>query len=154
MAGMRIASAALVAWLVGQPSAAVARDYYYFNKPHVGRAAYVADRLECLELSGGARIPDGSRTIYVPQYSNLSAGQNALAVGLAALFAGLMSGGEQRRLGWSIERTCMADKGYLRYRVEKSVVRDIEKLKDENARVERYFSLAATAQPMGEKIRE
>ena len=149
---LRVASwVALVSLGVAAPLQA--REYYYFNKPEVSREQYVADKLECDRLAGGV-APRDVGPIYVPQNSNLTAGQNALATGLAALFAGLMLGGQDRRTILAVERTCMADKGYGRYRVEKVVVQEIEDLKDGDARVARYFALATTAHPTGERIKE
>jgi Tfp pilus assembly protein PilE len=48
----------------------------------------------------------------------------------------------------------MADKGYGRYIVEKNVVAEISKLKDEAQQLERYFSLASTTQPIGQRTKE
>ncbi len=133
-----------------------ARDYYYFYKANIPRETYVADREECERLAGGvtrtgAGVPS---TYYVPGNPNLTAGQNALAAGLAGLFAGLMMGGQIRKTVSAVERTCMADKGYARYGVDKAVVKDIEKLDSIDARVERYFALATASAPVGERIKE
>jgi hypothetical protein len=132
---------------------AVARDYYYFNKPGVTRDQYVADKLECDRLTGGVQ-PVDIGPVYVQQSPNLTAGQNALAVGIASLFAGLMGGGENRKAMRAVERTCMADKGYARYQVDKPVVREIEKIADVDARIDRYFALAATDAPVGARMKE
>lgn len=132
---------------------ATAREYYYFNKPGVSRDQYVADKLECDQLAGRVQ-PEDIGPVYVSQNPNLTAGQNALAVGIASLFAGLMGGGEQRKAMRAVERTCMADKGYARYEVEKPVVREIEKLEDDSARIDRFFALAATDAPVGVRIKE
>jgi hypothetical protein len=129
-----------------------AREYYYFNKPAVTRDQYVADKAECDALAGGVKA--NSQTIYVPSNPNLTAGQNALAVGLASLFAGMIGGDPRKRSMQTVERTCMADKGYGRYIVEKSVVAEISKLKDEAQQLERYFSLASTTQPIGQRTKE
>lgn len=147
----RTAALLAAAMLVTAP--ATAREYYYFNKPGVSREQYVADKLECDRLAGGVR-PVDIGPVYVQQSPNLTAGQNALAVGLASLFAGLMGGGENRKAMRAVERTCMADKGYARYEVDKPVVRDIEKIEDVDARIERYFALAATDAPVGVRIKE
>jgi hypothetical protein len=48
----------------------------------------------------------------------------------------------------------MADKGYGRYRVDKAMVKDIEKLKDDDARIARLFALASAEQPVGERVKE
>ena len=131
----------------------IAREYYYFNKPGVSRDQYVADKLECDRLAGGVQ-PVDIGPVYVSQSPNLTAGQNALAVGIASLFAGLMGGSENRKAMRAVERTCMADKGYARYEVDKPVVREIEKLEDDTARIDRYFALAATTAPVGVRIKE
>jgi hypothetical protein len=136
--------------------AVTAREYYYFNKPSVTREAYVADKTECDQLAGGVTRSkyQGPSTVYVPQSSTLTAGQNAAAVAIASLFAGLMFGGIDKRAAASVERTCMADKGYGRYRVDKAMVKDIEKLKDDDARIARLFALASAEQPVGERVKE
>lgn len=54
----------------------------------------------------------------------------------------------------SVERTCMADKGYGRFEIEESIGEEIDKVKDENARLERMFALAASPQPIGKRIKE
>jgi hypothetical protein len=137
--------------LVTMPAAA--RDYYYFNKPGVTRDQYVADKLECDRLAGGVQ-PVDIGPVYVQQSPNLTAGQNALAVGIASLFAGLMGGGENRKAMRAVERTCMADKGYARYAVDKPLVREIEKIANVDARIDRYFALAATDAPVGARMKE
>ncbi len=143
----------IVIALVLTPTELQAGEHYYFNKPNVDRDQYIADKVECDRLAGGVSAPE-SKTIYVPQNSNLSAVQNATVVGIASLFAGLVLGNENRKVIRAVERTCMADKGYGRYRVEKSFVQDIEKLKSQKERTERYFSLASAVQPVGERIKE
>jgi hypothetical protein len=54
----------------------------------------------------------------------------------------------------TVERTCMADKGYARMGVEDEVVEGIEKIKDENERLDRMFALAASDKPIGKRIKE
>jgi hypothetical protein len=144
-----------IALLIGAMSAAPvqARDYYYFNKPSVSRADYVSAKLECDRLAGGVS-PTDIGPIYVAQNPNLTVGQNAAAAGMAALFAGLILGGENRKVMRAVERTCMADKGYGRYKVEKPFVTEIAKLKSESDRIDRYFALATTENPVGERIKE
>ena len=139
--------------LAASTTPSLAREYYYFNKPGVSRDQYVADKLECDRLSGGVQ-PVDIGPVYVAQSPTLTAGQNALAVGIASLFAGLIGGGENRKAMRAVERTCMADKGYARYEVDKPVVREIEKMEDVDARIDRYFALAATDAPVGERIKE
>ena len=150
---MIVRACALMAAAVLVSAPAAARDYYYFNKPGVTRDQYVADKLECDRLAGGVQAADIG-PVYVQQNPNLTAGQNALAVGIASLFAGLIGGGENRKAMRAVERTCMADKGYARYEVDKPVVREIEKMEDVDARIERYFALAATDAPVGVRIKE
>ncbi|MBB4640002.1 hypothetical protein [Rhizorhapis suberifaciens] len=137
-------------------SAALAREYYYFYKPNVSRDEYVADRSECDRLSGGVTAKGAGlpSTYYMPRNSNLTAGQNAIAAGLAGLFTGLMSGSAVRKTTNTVERTCMADKGYLRYAVDKLVVKNIEKLSRIEDRVEHYFALATAGLPVGKRIVE
>jgi hypothetical protein len=134
-------------------TSALARDYYYFNKPGVSRDDYVAAKLECDRLAGGVS-PKDVGPVYVVSNPNLTAGQNAAAVAIGSLFAGLLLGGENRKVMRAVERTCMADKGYGRYKVEKAFVTDIAKLKSDNDRVDRYFALATMDSPVGERMKE
>lgn len=147
---MRLGLTVLLSCLIAQP--VEARDFYYFNRPNVTREQYVADKSECDRLMGGVTI--ASRYVYMPQNSSLTATQNAAAAGIAALFAGMVAGGERRRTMLFVERTCMADKGYARFQVDKDTLRAIEKLNDDQARLDRYFELAATNEPVGERIKE
>ena len=135
------------------PAPAHARDYYYFNKPGVSRDDYVLAKQECDRLAGGVS-PKDIGPVYVAQNPNLTVGQNAAAAGIASLFAGLILGGENRKVMRAVERTCMADKGYGRYKVEKPFVTEIAKLKSEGERIDRYFALATTQYPAGERIKE
>jgi hypothetical protein len=137
------------------PSAASAREYYYYHKPDVSRERYAADRLVCDKLAGGVVAP-GSQltTIYVPQYSTLSPGANAASVAIVSLFAGLLIGDGRKPIVNAVERTCMADKGYARYKVDKGMVQAIEALPAAEARVERYFTLATAPTPAGTRIKE
>lgn len=131
-----------------------ARDYYYFHRAGVDRAQYAADRLVCDRLAGGVkRAPAESRMIYVSQPSTLSPGANAASVAIASLFAGLMLGHPERRRAEMVERTCMADKGYGRYRVDKTVAQAADALSAEE-RLDRYFTMATAATPIGARIKE
>jgi hypothetical protein len=157
MTANRIGKAALAAGgaalLASTP--ATAADHYYFNKPGVDRDAYAADVAECAELAGGARAKPQGGVVYV-SYQNTTAGAAGAAIGL--LFAGLLSASaakkERRMMRRTVERTCMADKGYARMAVEDEVVEDIEKVTDENQRLDKMFALAASAQPIGKRIKE
>jgi hypothetical protein len=137
--------------LVAAP--AQARDYYYFHKAKVTPEAYRADREECDRLMGGAAA-SGRPPVYVAQNNNLTAGQNAAAAGIASLFAGLLIPDEHRRTVDAIERTCMADKGYDRYRVSKQLAKEMDGIKDPEARLARYFAMAAADEPVGERMVE
>ena len=134
---------------------AVAGGPYYFNKPGVAREIYAADVAECQELAGGARAKPQTGTVYV-SYANTTAGAAGAAIGL--LFAGLLSASaakkETRLMRRSVERTCMADKGYARMSVDESVVEDIGKIKDEEARLDRMLALAASPDPVGKRMKE
>lgn len=136
------AAAAAGAVFAATPAAAGPR--YYFNKPGVAREAYVADIAECGELAGGAKAKD----VYIP-YS-----PNPWAAGAGAFFGALMRGAETRRLRTSVERTCMADKGYARMEVETATLKEIEKLPDEKARLDRLFGLASSDKPVGKRMPE
>lgn len=132
-----------VAAILAIPVPAFAGQPYYFNKTGVTREAYMADAAECAELAGGAK----AATPYVPY------NPNPYAAAAGAFFGALMRGAETRRLKRSVERTCMADKGYNRFEVDDSVVDEIEEL-EEADRVDRLFSLASAAQPIGTRMPE
>ena len=117
---------------------------YYFNKPGVSREAYMADVAECMELAGGAR----ASSVFVP-YS-----ANPYAAGAGAFFAGIMRSRERRRLQTSVERTCMADKGYGRFEVSSSVLREIRAIPGEEERLNRLFGLASSHEPIGRRMGE
>jgi hypothetical protein len=144
-----IRSAAAVAVAASVAAPALARDYYYFNKPGVSRDAYVADISECTELAGGAKPASTPTPVYVPpgQY-------NYIAVPIAMLFWGLLHHGDDEKLQRFVERTCMADKGYARMEVEKPIVRQIELIEDEGERIDRLFALAASEKPIGTRMSE
>lgn len=135
-------------------SGAHARDFYYFYKPSTTRDAYVADRSECDRLAGGVDRSAKPQTIYVAQSNRLSPGANAAAVAIASLFAGLMAGDPSKQVVRAVERTCMADKGYARFKVDKTLVQSIDRLPTPDERVERYFALATAPAPTGERIKE
>lgn len=138
--------------LLISPQPAFAREYYYFNKAGVSREVFIEDRTACLELAGATKAP--SSATYIPYNTSLSAGQNAAVAGLGGLFIGLMRGSEERRISQSVERTCMADKGYARFTVDKKTIHDISSMKGEEAQLERYFELAAEQNPIGKRAVE
>lgn len=148
-------AASMAALVLSSPAAA--RDYYYFNRPGVDRQAYLEDRLTCDALAGGvARIsPDtAAMNRQIWQNNNLTTGQSAAAAGIASLLVALMSGGENRRLQWQVERICMADKGYRRFEMDKAEWKIIEKTDDVAARIDKWFALASTDQPQGKEMYE
>jgi hypothetical protein len=138
--------------LLAFPNVAEAREHYYFNKSGVSRDDYTRDRTICLQLAGAVDIPQSNT--YIPYNPNLTGGQNIAAAAVAGLFIGMIESARARRMSLSIERTCMADKGYDRYVVDKGVISAISKLKTETDRVDRLFELAATQQPLGTKGNE
>lgn len=149
------AAGAIAALLVSSP--AIARDYYYFNKPAVDRQTYLEDRLACDALAGGvARVsPDTTemnRQIW--QNNNLTTGQSAAAAGIANLLVGLLAGSETRRLQWQVERICLADKGYRRFEMDKADWKAIEKTGDVAARIDKWFALASSTTPPGKEMYE
>lgn len=131
---------------------AFAKEHYYFNKNGVSREEFAQDRKTCLELAGAVDVK--SPGVYVANNSNLTTTQNAAVAGIAGLFAGMMERARERRVGRSVERTCMADKGYVRFVVEKDVIAAISKLKSDTDRLDRLFEMAAAAQPVGTKGNE
>ncbi len=66
----------------------------------------------------------------------------------------MMRSRETRRLSSAVERTCMADKGYSRYEVSDSVLRDIRAIRTEDERLEQLFGLASSSEPIGRRIAE
>jgi hypothetical protein len=131
---------------------AVARDFYYFHKANVTLEAFQRDRLQCERLMSGARrSPSGPA--YVPD-NNLSVAQNAAVAGIAGLFEGMMLARERRRTIDSIERTCMADKGYHRYRVSDELAAELWDIDDPEERLARYLAMAAADEPVGERMVE
>lgn len=131
---------------------ASAGEYYYFHKTGVSKEAFIKDRQTCDALANGVR--KGAGLGYVPPNPNLTAGQNALAVGIASLFTGMITAREKRRTMSMVERTCMADKGYERYEVQPTVVREIEKLPTQDEQLIRHFEMTASAEPVGIRIVE
>jgi hypothetical protein len=143
-----IGLAAVMALLA--PAPAAARDHYYFNRPNVSREAYAADIAECTELAGGARAPKmGPVYVMVPNTP-----YGAIGAGIGILFAGLLQGNPDKRVKRSVERTCMADKGYGRFEVEEDLIDEIKAIADEQARLDRMFALASAENPIGRKMAE
>ena len=138
------------------PATAQAREYYYYNKSGVSRDVYVADVKECAELVGGAGTNVGRTGPYYVSVPNTQAGMYGFAI--ASFFMPLIAGAERRaernRLKNGTERICMADKGYARMQVDKSLIVEIEKMADQQARVDRLFDLAASSHPIGKRIKE
>jgi len=138
------------------PTTAHSREYYYYNKSGVSRDAYVTDVKECTELVGGAGATVGRTGPYYVSVPNTQAGMAGLAI--ASFFVPLIAGAERRaernRLKNGTERICMADKGYVRIQVEKTLIVEIEKMTDEQAKVDRLFDLAASPSPTGRRMKE
>lgn len=140
-----------------QPGTAAARDYYYFNKPGVDRQAYLADRIACEELAGGAQFRRPDMTVVQQQTwanPNLTTGQAAAAAGIGALVLAFTAAAERRRLTWQVERICLADKGYRRFEMHKQAFKAIERTKDVAARIDSWFALATTSNPQGKEMYE
>ena len=130
-------------------SQSASAESYYFSKPGVSRAAYVADVSECSELTGGSSYRSGPAYVH---YQNTTAG--AIGASLGLILVSIMAGQEQKRMRRAVERTCMADKGYLRRQVDHSFISDIRQIKNEDARVSRFFDYASAANPVGKAIGE
>lgn len=132
---------------------AAARDFYYFHKAGVTLEVFQRDRLECERLMGGVqRPPQGPAS--VPNNNNLSVAQNAAVAGIAGLFEGMMRSRERRRTVDAVERTCMADKGYGRYRVSDELAAELGDIDDPEQRLSRYLAMAAADAPVGERMVE
>ena len=121
---------------------------YYFHKAGVAREKYMDDVNDCAVLAGGVRAPR-----YQVYATGGSAANNALAAGLGGFFAAIAEGRERRRLISRVERTCMADKGYVRRALDQATHDEIRKLADD-AKIERLFALVSTAQPTGKVLIE
>jgi hypothetical protein len=126
--------------VLAAPVPAQAAESVYFHLAGVSRETYTADLKECAELAAGARAAN----VYV--YS-----PNPYAAAVGAFFGALMEGAEERRMERSIQRTCMADKGYSRMKVDRKVWREIAKL-DAEARLGQLYEMAASAEPVGERL--
>lgn len=120
------------------------------------RQTYLADRLECDELAGGAarREVGWNHTQVAWTNSNLTTGQAAVAAGLASLILSFVTAGENRRLQRQIERICLADKGYRRFEIDKAQFKTIEELDDEGEKIDRWFALATASEPTGKEMYE
>ena len=138
----RLGLLAVPALLVSAPAAA--GEPYYFHKPGVAREAYVEDVTVCRELAAGGRA---ART-YQP-YSN-----NIYATAAGALLSGFLDSRNRRRHFESIERICMADKGYARITIDEDEFERIRDLDDDAAQLEALFELAAAQEPRGEELPE
>lgn len=131
---------------------AAARDFYYFHKAGVTLEAFQRDRLECERLMGGVQRPPQGPA-YVPN-NDLSGAQNAAVAGITGLFEGMMRSRERRRTVDAVERTCMADKGYGRYRVSDELAAELWDIDDPEQRLSRYLAMAAADEPVGERMAE
>ena len=127
---------------------ALAGEPFYFHKMGVSREQYMDDVNDCAQLAGGVRVPHMVASAYGGTPAN-----NALVAGLSSFFIAMAEGRERRRLISRVERTCMADKGYQRRALDRSVHDEIRKLADE-AKVERMFALVSAAQPAGKLLIE
>ncbi|MFM9978056.1 MAG: hypothetical protein ACKVOP_08440 [Sphingomonadaceae bacterium] len=134
---------AIVATVLMSASPAWAEDPSYFHKAGVSREAYMADMDRCNALAGAARAKQPA-TGYSP---------NIYATMATAFFSGLMQGRERRQMQHSVQRTCMADKGYSRIMVRKEQIAEILKLEDQ-ARLDGLFALASAPEPIGARISE
>lgn len=137
------ASAALAA-----ATPAHAEAPYYFHKAGVARDTYIDDVNYCASLAGGVRVPH-----YQVYASGGTPANNALAAGLGSFFSALAEGRHRRRLISRVERTCMADRGYVRRELDRATHDEIRALADD-ARLERMFSVVSAEQPTGKVLIE
>jgi hypothetical protein len=139
------------------PESAVAREYYFFNKPGVTRKDYLSDRLLCDQLAGGSTAvrPDmTAATRQIWQNPNLSTGQAAAAAGITSFMLSFVQAAEQRRMVRQIERICLADKGYRRFEMNKDAYKVIENVEDDALRIDGWFQLASSVEPLGKEMPE
>ena len=128
--------------LVSAPAAA--GDPYYFHKPGVEREAYVEDVTVCRELAGTGRV--------APTYQPYS--PNIYATAAGALLSGFLDSRNRRRHQQSIERICMADKGYTRVTIDDDEFDRIRDLEGDDAQLEALFELASASEAQGEVLPE
>ena len=136
---------------------AVAREYYFFNKPGVTRQDYLSDRLHCDQLAGGSTTmrPDmTAATRQIWQNPNLSTGQAAAAAGITSFMLSFVQAAERRRMVRQIERICLADKGYRRFEMNKDAYKEIENVEDDALRIDGWFQLASSVEPLGKEMPE
>ncbi len=136
----------IVAMLCGQAARA---EPYYFSKPGVTRADYVADVSQCSELAGEASYRSGPTNT---RYRDNMAG--AIGTGFGLILVSIMAVGEQKRMKRAVERTCMADKGYVRRQIDRGFLNDIRGIKDKDARISRFFEYASAEHPSGKAMSE
>ncbi|TMJ14690.1 MAG: hypothetical protein E6G94_09045 [Alphaproteobacteria bacterium] len=122
-------------------SAAAAGEPVYFYKAAVEREAFAGDLAQCLDLAKGVQAP----RMDVPYSPNL------YAVAVGAFLAGLTRSRERRHMIDNVLRTCMSDKGYRRVEATKALGKELDGLA-EKERVERFYTLASAAEPVGEVL--
>lgn len=139
------------------PKPVLARDYYFFNKPGVTRQDYLSDRLLCDQLAGSSTAlrPDmTAATRQIWQNPNLSTGQAAAAAGITSFMLSFVQAAERRRMVRQIERICLADKGYRRFEMNKDAYKVIENVDDDALRIDGWFQLASSIEPLGKEMPE
>lgn len=136
-----VTKASILILLILSPAVAHAADPYYFNRPGVERATFIAECAECAELAGGAKTA-AAPSLYSPDMYTAMAN---------AFFGGSLKGAEDRRMKRSVERICMADKGYARMAVADDAFDPILKMEGE-PRVAALFALASSSTPIGKKL--
>lgn len=121
-------------------STAAAAGPVYFHKAGANREAVAADFAQCQELAGGVSVSRPS------VYSS-----NIYAMAATSLFSGFFGSRERRKMTDNVMRTCMADKGYARVEAPPELRKQLGRLA-EKERVDRLFSLAGAAQPVGKVL--
>lgn len=158
---MSFRSCAAVVAIASIAAPAYAAGSYYFNKPGISREIYVADVSECRELAGDPinKHKNDNKNVYVNnekvftvRHQNTTAGYVGLGITDAVIVA--LISGESRKLKRVVERTCMADKGYRRMQLDDSAVREIKMINNDRERADKFFSLAASENPLGKELTE
>ncbi len=111
----------------------------------------MADVNDCAALSGNVRMPHYN--VYQANPNMINQPYGVYSAALAGFFVGFIEAGQRRRLVSRIERTCMADKGYRRRSIEKSLNSEIRKLKGD-VKIERLFTLVSAETPIGKVLVE
>ena len=129
----------ITALLAAAPAAA--GDPVYFHQSSVERERFESDFSHCMELAGGVQAPAPIAT-YSP---------NMYAMAANSFLNGFYRSRGKRHMIENVLRTCMADKGYRRVKATRTLLRELNRLPEEQ-RIDRLFVLATAPVPDGEVL--